>query len=156
MILNSIIILVLLAIAIVLLILELFFLPGLSVAGFMSVLFYGVALYFAFAHMGVIGGVITLLVALVLTVSLVCYFMRSRTLDKISLHTDIDSSAPTRVNESIKAGAVGTTITRLNPMGRVMVDGITAEARAFHFIEEGTVVRVMKVESTAVVVEPVE
>ncbi|MBQ8565049.1 MAG: NfeD family protein [Bacteroidaceae bacterium] len=156
MLIDIVIILVLVALAILLLILEMFFLPGLSVAGFMSVLFYGVALYYSFVHMGVTAGVITLVVAVVATVFFIWYFMRSRTLDKMSLHTNIDATAPTEVASTIKVGDEGVALSRLNPMGRVLIGDASVEARAYDFIEENTAVKVVKIERTTIVVEPVK
>lgn len=156
MILDTVIIVVLMAIAILLLILELFFLPGVSVAGFASVVFYGVALYYAFSRMGMVVGITALAVAVILTIFIIWYFMRSRTLDKMSLHTNIESTAPTRVNERVQVGDSGVTLSRLNPMGRVLVGDVTVEARSFDYIDEGVKVRITKVEATTVMVEPVE
>ena len=104
MILDIIIITVLIAIAAALLILELFFLPGLSIAGFFSVAFYGFALYYTIAHMGITVGIITLLIAAIITIALIWYFMRSRTLDKMSLNTNIDATAPTEIDSSVQVG----------------------------------------------------
>ena len=75
MILDTVIIVVLMAIAILLLILELFFLPGVSVAGFASVVFYGVALYYAFSRMGMVVGITALAVAVILTIFIIWYFI---------------------------------------------------------------------------------
>ena len=58
---DIIIICILLLLAVALVILELFFLPGLSVAGLAAVLFYGGALYYAFAHLGITAGIATLI-----------------------------------------------------------------------------------------------
>ena len=155
MIIDSIIVVVLLALAILLIILELFFLPGLSIAGFVSLLFYGVAIYYSFVHIGTVAGVITLVVAVLATIFFIWYFMRSRTLDKMSLHTNIESTAPTEVADSVKVGDCGVTLSRLNPMGKVLIGDETVEARAYDFIEESVNVRVVKVERTTIVVEPV-
>lgn len=156
MILDTVIIAVLMAIAILLLILELFFLPGLSIAGFVSILFYGVALYYAFSRIGIVAGVIALAVAVILTMLVIWYFMRSRTLDKVSLHAHIDSTAPTLVSDKVHVGDTGVTLSRLNPIGRVLVGDVTVEARSLDYIDEGVAVRIMKVESTNVVVELIE
>lgn len=156
MIIDTVIIIVLLALAILLLILEMFFLPGLSVAGFMSVLFYGVALYYAFVHIGTAAGVMTLVVAIAATIFLIWYFMRSRTLDKMSLHTNIDATAPTEVASTVNIGDEGISLSRLNPMGRVLVGDTTVEARAYDYIEENTPIKIVKVERTVIVVEPIK
>lgn len=158
MILDIIIITVLIAIAAALLILELFFLPGLSIAGFFSVAFYGFALYYTIAHMGITVGIITLLIAAIITIALIWYFMRSRTLDKMSLNTNIDATAPTKIDSSVQVGNQGIALSRLNPMGRVMIGNRTVEARSLEFIEEGSQVVVTKIERTTVTVEqaPIE
>ncbi len=157
MLIDIVIILILLALAILLVVLEIFFLPGLTFAGVLSVLFYGGAIYYAFSHAGVTAGVVTLLGGALLTIVAICYFMRSRTLDKMSLKTDIAETAPTRVDASIRVGAEGLALSRLNPMGTVLIEGVTVEARSTgDFIDESTRVRVVKIEPTTVVVSPVD
>lgn len=155
MILDSIIILVLIAIAIFLLILELFFIPGLSVAAFFSLLFYGGAIYYAFAHLGTVAGIFTIAAIIILSTFVIWYFMRSRTLDRMSLHTNIDATAPTQIDSKLCVGDIGITLSRLNPMGRVLIGNITAEARSIDFIEEGTNVEIIKIERTTIIVQPV-
>ena len=154
MILDLIIILVLIAIAILLLILELFFIPGLSVAAFFSLLFYGVALYYAFAHIGTMAGIITIVIIIALSVFVIWYFMRSRTLDRLSLHTNIDATAPTQISNNLHVGDKGITLSRLNPMGRVLIGNISAEARSLDFVEEGVEVIITKIERTTIIVQP--
>lgn len=156
MILNIVIITILLALAIFLLILELFFLPGVSVAAIFSLAFYSGALYYAFAHISTTVGFITLAIALVLTIFIIWYFMRSRTLDKMSLHTNIDSTVPTEVSSNLHVGDRGIALSRLNPMGRVLIGNITAEARSLDFIDEGTPVIIKHIERTTIYVEPIE
>ena len=156
MILNIVIITILLALAIFLLILELFFLPGVSIAAIFSLAFYGGALYYAFAHISTTVGCITLAIALVVTIIIIWYFMRSRTLDKMSLHTNIDSTAPTEVSNNLHVGDRGIALSRLNPMGRVLIGNITAEARTLDFIDEGTPVIIKHIERTTIYVEPIE
>lgn len=155
MVLDSVIVIVLLAIAIVLLIIELFFLPGLSIAGFVSLVFYGATIYYAFASMGSTVGFITIVASLLFSLLTLWYFMRSRTLDKMALQTNIDSTAPTKLADDIKVGDEGVTLSRLNPVGRILVNGKDVEARAIRYVEEATPVRVTKVDATVVWVEPI-
>lgn len=152
---DSVIILVLLAIAIVLLIIELFFLPGVSIAGFISLIFYGATIYYAFATMGSTVGFITIAVSVLFSLLVLWYFMRSRTLDKMALQTNIDSTAPTKLDVDIKVGDEGITLSRLNPVGRILVNGKDVEARAIRYVEEATPVRITKVDLTTVWVEQV-
>lgn len=157
MIFNIIIVTVLLLIAIVLIILEVFFLPGITIAGIASVLFYVGSIYFAFAQLGVTAGIISIIAAVLLTWIMITYFMRSRTLDKIALKTNINDTAPNSIDTSISVGDEGVTLSRLNPMGQVVIGEKCVEARSTgDFINESTKVRVIKVEHTTIVVEPIE
>ena len=153
---DIVIVVVLLVIAIAMLILELFFLPGFSVAGIFSVIFYGIAYYFAFAFIGITAGVIALSAAVVLSILAIWYFMHSRALDKMSLHTNIEATAPTEVDTRVSVGDEGVSLSRLNPMGRVLLGESVVEARSLEFIDEGVKVRVIKVERTTVEVEPLK
>ena len=81
----------LIILALVLAVLEIFFLPGITIAGICSVLFYGGGIYYAYSAFGTNGAVITLFIAAVTTITVIIGFMRSRSLDKMSLHTEINS-----------------------------------------------------------------
>lgn len=155
MLIDIVIIIVLLALAILLLILELFFFPGLSIAGIASVLFYGVALYYSYVHVSLLVGIVTMIAAIVFTALLIWYFMRSSTLDKMSLHTNIEATVPTQIADTVKVGDRGVTISRLNPMGRVLIGDTVVEARSLDFIEENVSVEVVKIERTTIIVEPI-
>lgn len=153
---DIIIIGILLLLAVILVILELFFLPGLSLAGLAAILFYGGALYYAFAHISATAGIITLISGVIITGILIYYFLHSRMLDKMKLKTEIDSTAPTSINRTIHVGDKGIALSRLNPMGTVLIDGCTVEAHSTgEYIEESTPVQVIKVEPAAIVVCPV-
>lgn len=143
----------LIVIALALAVLEIFFLPGITIAGICSLVFYGGGIYYAYVLFGTNGAVITLLVAAIVTITVIIGFMRSRSFDKIALHTEIDSVVPSQVSADIKVGDVGKTLTRLNPMGKVIVRQHTVEAQAENeLIEEETPVRIIRVEPNVVIV----
>ena len=143
----------LIVIALALAVLEIFFLPGITIAGICSLVFYGGGIYYAYVLFGTNGAVITLLVAAIVTIAVIIGFMRSRSFDKIALHTEIDSVVPSQVWADIKVGDVGKTLTRLNPMGKVIVRQHTVEAQAENeLIEEETPVRIIRVEPNMVIV----
>ena len=80
--------------AVILFLVELFVIPGISVAGFLAggcIIF---ANYYAFAYMGTTAGVITLIISALACIGSLVWFMRSKTLDKIASllkleHTDM-------------------------------------------------------------------
>lgn len=143
----------LLVVGIFLIILEIFFLPGITIAGIASILFLAGAIYYAFAELGSTEGIVVLTVSAIAVITAIIWFMRSKTLTKMSLHTEIDSVAPTLVDTRIKAGDTGITLSRLNPMGQILIGNEKIEAKSLDgFIDENQPVVVEKVENTNVIV----
>ena len=132
----------LIILALVLAVLEIFFLPGITIA------FYGGGIYYAYSAFGTNGAVITLFIAAVTTIAVIIGFMRSRSLDKMSLHTEINSVVPSPITPDIKVGDMGVTLSRLNPMGKIIVGIHTIEARADNeLIDEDTPVKIIRIET---------
>ena len=122
-------IIALVLIGVLLLVAELVLLPGFSVAGVGALLAFGVAIFYAFFEYGVLWGVVTLTVTVVLAVIAVFVSLRSNTWQRLSLKTTIDSaSTPTPQQNNIRMGQVGITLTRLAPMGKVRIGEVTVEA----------------------------
>ena len=150
---DILIIILLVLIGVVLIILEIFFLPGITVAGFSSLIFFGGGIYYAFVNLGTTAGYVTIVASVVACVVGIIWFMRSKSLDRISLKTDIDSVIPTQVNDSIKVGDEGIALSRLNPMGTVLIGTVQVEGKTREdFIDEGSSVIVERVERPSVIV----
>ena len=150
---DILIIILLVLIGVVLIILEIFFLPGITVAGFSSLIFFGGGIYYAFVNLGTTAGYVTIAASVVACVVGIIWFMRSKSLDRISLKTDIDSVIPTQVNDSIKVGDEGIALSRLNPMGTVLIGTVQVGGKTREdFIDEGSSVIVERVERTSVIV----
>ena len=151
------IIALLIFIGLVMVILEVFFLPGITIAGISAVLFFVGAVFYAFMQFGEFAGYITIAVSVIVTIVGIVIFIRSRSLDRMALKTTIDSVAPTLVSDQIKVGDEGVTLSRLNPMGSVLINDVTVEARTREdFIDEDTPVVVEKVDRTTVIVQKKE
>ena len=84
------VVLILLAIGVVFFLIELFFIPGLSIAGIAGFLAVAGAVFYAYAFIGATAGHLTLVGSLALIGISVWLFLRSNMLDKMSLKTDID------------------------------------------------------------------
>ena len=148
------IIAVLIFIGLVMAILEIFFLPGITIAGVSAVLFFVGAIFYAFTQLGEFAGYLTIAVSVLVTIGGIILFIRSRSLDRIALKTSIDSVAPTLISDQIKVGDEGITLSRLNPMGSVLINNISVEARTREdFIDEDVPVVVDKVDRTTIIVQ---
>jgi membrane-bound ClpP family serine protease len=81
--------------------------------------------------------------------------LKSKSLERISLNTNIDDKVDNSYLQKIAVGDTGVTISRLNPIGKVLVNDVEAEGKSFdgEFIEEDTEIVVIKVETYNVLVK---
>ncbi len=146
-------IILILVLALGLIILEIFFLPGISIAGICSLLFYSGGVYYAYSIYGSTGATITFAIAAVATGIAIYAFIRSRALHRMSLQAEVKSLVPNSIPSDIKVGDVGKTLGRLNPMGSILVGTHTLEARAENeLIDEDCIVKIIRIEHTVVIV----
>lgn len=147
------IVLVLLVAGIVFFLAELFLLPGVSIAGVAGTVLLAASVYYAYSHIGSTAGHLTLTGGIVLFGIAVWIFMRSKTLDKMSLKTEIDGKNDPLADVVINVGDFGITSSRLAPMGKVKVNGHIVEAKTNDdFIDQGVEVEVVEVMKTNILV----
>lgn len=144
----------LLLLGVLLFLVELFFIPGISVAGIAALGSLAYASYYAFSEIGLTGGLLTLLAAVVLSIVAFVWFMRSRTLDRLSLKEEIGASVDNRDERSIAVGQQGVTTTRLALIGMADFDGKTVEVKSIDgFINEQTPVVVDRISEGTILVK---
>ena len=128
MLLDIAIIVFLMVAAILLILAEIFLLPGITLAG--------------------IGGAFGVIFA---------WLLRSRSFNKIALKTDIDSKLTSSRDLGIEPGDEGITLSRLAPIGKARIKGINVEAKSQdELIDENTPIVVIRVDSYNVIVRPKE
>ena len=86
---DVLIIIALIAAAVILFLVELFVIPGISLAGISALVCIIYANYYAFANLGTGAGFITLIISGIACIGSLVWFMRSKTLDKLALKKDI-------------------------------------------------------------------
>lgn len=150
-------ILLLILAGILLFLLEFLVVPGVTVAGIAGFLFMGGAVYLAFENFDTTTGLIVLGAVLLIMISSLVFALRARTWKKISLHTGIDSRTSEVEKSGLNIGDQGVALTRLNPMGSVLINDIRVEGHSQgSLIVERTPVEIIKVTHTYVVVKPIE
>ena len=151
---DIIIVIVLCLIGILLIMVEIFLIPGLTITGIGGAAFSIGGIYYAFRYLGTTAGVITLVsVGLLIGIAFI-YLVKSKALDSIALKTDINSTVAAKELTDISEGDTGITISRLNPIGKVRVNNITMEAKTLsEFIDENTAITVIKVFPTQLIVK---
>lgn len=129
----------------ILIVLEIFILPGLVVGilGGLSVL---TGIYFSYKTYGVNAGVITTTITLAVTILFFILLFRSKTWKRASLHTSIDSKVNTESQE-LNIGDEGITITRLYPIGKAKINDNIYEVQSTEgIIEQNSEIIVNKIE----------
>lgn len=146
-------IIILIIIGIFLLAVEAFLLPGITVAGVGSFISCGVAVYRAFVLYGNLGGFLTLAAVIILAIIALAICLRAKTWDRFTLKTEIDSSSQTLPQLDIKIGDTGVAITRLAPMGKVLINEKTYEAKSIDkYIDQRSEIEVVDFENFSVIV----
>jgi membrane-bound ClpP family serine protease len=134
-------------------ILEIFFLPGISIAliGGLACLVAGIVV--AYTNLGTLAGNITLISSAVAMAIAFIWFIRSKTLKKMSLETNIDATVEAHQGAKVKVGDKGHCISRLAPTGKILIDGKTLEGRSENeILDAGTAVVVTGISDLNVIV----
>ena len=117
----------------------------------------GGGIVYAYTAIGPEAGHLTVFGAIVIIALALWIFLKTRTLEKMSLKTEIESKNDPLAGVEVKEGDAGIAVSRLAPMGKVKVGGHIMEARSLNgFIDEGTEVVVREVLLTNVLVETKE
>lgn len=155
MLLDIVIIVFLMAVAILLVLLEIFLLPGITLAGIGGFLFAAGGLIFAYS-LGQTIGHITLFLSLLIFAVAFLWFLRSKSFSRVALNTDVDSKLTSSRDLGIVPGDEGITVSRLAPIGKAVIRGITVEAKSEdELVDEDTPVVVVRVDSYNIIVRPI-
>lgn len=143
----------LMAVAILLILLEIFMLPGITVAGIGGFIFAVGGLIYAYS-LDTMTGHITLVASLLLFGGAFAWLLRSKSFSRVALKTDIASKLVSSRDLGIKPGDEGFTLSRLAPIGKARINGLTVEAKSMdELINENTPVEVVRVEGYNVIVK---
>ena len=140
----------------ILFIIEVFLLPGISIAGFVSAGCLLYANYYAFDTLGTVPGCITLAISAIGVVAITIWFMRSKTVDKLSLKKTIDYRPEPLKGLDLKVGDEGIALTRLALIGNAEFSGHIIEVRSSgEFIDQKSKIRIERILDGVVLVEKV-
>ena len=133
---------------------EVFLIPGISIAGLASAGCILYANYYAFSTLGTVPGIITLVISALGVIAVTVWFMRSKTVDKLSLKKGIDYRPEPLKGLDLKAGDEGVAITRLALIGNAEFNGRIIEVRSSDgFIDEKCRIRVERILDGVVMVQ---
>jgi len=151
------VIIILIVLGIFLFVIEFLLVPGVTVAGIGGLILTVFGVYRAFEIYGPTVGVWVLIGTILLSVFVIAMSLRARTWSRLMLKTDIKGTVDKDLTEEqIKAGDRGTTITRLAPMGKIMINNMVREAKSTEgYIDEHSDIEIVSIEGTRISVKPV-
>lgn len=153
MILDILIIVFLIFVAILLLLLEIFLLPGITIASVGGCIFAIGGVIYAYSVDQSVGH-ITLVSSIIAFGATFFWLLRTKSLNRVALNTDVDSKLVSSRELGIEPGDEGVTLSRLAPIGKALIKGITVEAKSTgEFIDEEIPVIVIRVDGYNVLVE---
>jgi membrane-bound ClpP family serine protease len=151
-----IIIIALILIGLTLLILELIFIPGTTVVGVLGLAFTVVGIVISYGHFGSDVGQYFLYSTLVITAVAVFYSFRSGAWTKFSLKSSINSKVNEGLTSTLSVGDTGIARSALRPSGLAEFHNRSYEVRTQGiFVQAGTPVKIIKIESNQITVEPI-
>ena len=151
---DIIIVSIVVLLGIVFLLAEIFLLPGFTVSGIAGFVFLVGGIYYAYIYMGLRAGNFTLVISAFILMGSFLYFIKSKSLRRIALTTNIDAKVDTSDLKKINKDDIGITQSRLNPIGKVFINDLTVEAKSIdgEMIDEDTEVVVIKVDWSNILV----
>ena len=149
-------IIIILLIALLLIFLEIFVLPGINVAGILGLLLMIAGIYLGYRQIGAPTAHYILATTLVLGTLIMFFGLRSSTWRKVALDTAIESKVADDVSENVKVGDRGTALTRLGPIGTVLINGKTFEAKSANITDAKTEIEVTEIDGNEIIVKPLK
>lgn len=118
---------------------------------------YGGAIWYSFDSLGVTAGVWTAVAVGILSLLSLIFSLRAKTWQRLTLKQEIDSTSMPNPEKEVALGAIGVTISRLAPMGKVLINGKTYEAKSTDImIDQKQNVEVVGFENFNVIVKKVD
>jgi membrane-bound ClpP family serine protease len=150
------VVIILIILGILLFVIEFLLVPGVTVAGIGGLILTVFGVYKAFNDFGATTGAWVLIGTLLLSAFVIAMSLRARTWNRLMLKTNINGTVDSDLTEDqIKVGDQGSTLTRLAPMGKVIVNELVREAKSTEgYIDQHTEIEVVSVRGTRISVKP--
>ena len=139
-------VIIVLALGLLLLTLEIVALPG-GIAGVCGFLLIAFGVWQSYILWGMTIGTWVLIGSVVVCALLLALFMKTKTWNRFTLNEESDSTVNQIEDPAIAIGTRGTTVARLAPTGKALIDGKLVEVHAINkFIDQDRPIEVVAIE----------
>lgn len=116
--------------AIIFFLIELFVMPGTTIAALAGLASMIYSIFYAFVYIGPTAGYITWGASGIIALIAIYYFTKWKKIDKYSLKDNIDSTVDRTAERSVTVGDEGISTTRLALYGRAIINGHNVEVKS--------------------------
>jgi len=151
-------IIILILLGIILFIIEFLLVPGITIAGIGGLVLTVLGVYKAFEDYGTTTGAWVLIGTILASIFVIAFSLRAKTWRRLMLKTNIDSTVNSdNLVDDIKVGDKGEALTRLAPMGKVLINELVREVKSIDgYVDEHTPVEVVSVKGSSISVKPIK
>ena len=147
----------LIILGILLLLLEIIFVPGTTVVGIGGVILLGIGIYLAYSSISMMAGHISLASSIAVVFLALVVLLKGQTWKRVALDDQLQGKGVEALDSFLEIGAEGKTISRLNPVGKaVFNDSIVEVSTTGDFVDEEVNVTITKIEANKIRVKPIK
>ena len=150
------VVIALLLLGVLLLLLEILFVPGTTIVGVGGVVLLTIGIYLAYVYLGTQVGHVSLASCVAAVFLSLIVLLKGQTWKKMALDTNVEGKSVEEVEKLVSIGDEGKTISRLNPSGKALFgENIIEVDAAGEFVDAESKIVVTKVEQNKIRVKTV-
>jgi len=148
------VIIALLLLGILLLLLEILFVPGTTIVGIGGTILLAIGVYLSYTTQGVRFGHFTIIGSVLVVVAALVVMLKGKTWERLALKDQVTGVSRESVNNLVSIGEIGVTIGRLNPSGKANFGGRIVEVHTTgDLIDDDTSIAVVKTSGNRIQVQ---
>ena len=150
------VVIALLLLGVLLLLLEILFVPGTTIVGVGGMVLLIIGIYLAYTYLGALAGHISLASCVAAIFLSLIVLLKGQTWKKMALETNVEGKGVEQVEKMVAVGDEGKTVTRLNPSGNALFGNKLIEVDASgQFVDAESKIVVTKVEQNKIRVKTI-
>ncbi len=140
----------------ILIIVEVIFVPGTTFVGIAGFIFAGYGIYLSFDYFGTNAGFMTLGISFILSVGIMIYTFKYRAWERFASKGTMKGTVNDEKELALNVGDEGITVSSLKPIGKASFNDEELEVRSLgEFIEEKESVKVIEIDNKKIVVSKI-
>jgi len=150
------VVIALLLLGILLLLLEILFVPGTTIVGVGGIILLAIGIYLAYDFIGPTAGHLSLASSVAVIFLALIVLLKGETWKRMALDTNLEGKSVEQLEKLVVIGERGKTISRLNPVGKALFnDKILEVSTTGEFVDEDVNIEVVKLDWNRIKVKTV-